>query len=97
MLPTVDSEGKLYEYAMSSNGNNQQSGSALKGKKQYEGTHDKVTGERLRYSAADDSISLMDMVRQERAGSRKVNNMDMEFANRIAGDASFEVKDKTLF
>ncbi|KAI8328978.1 CwfJ C-terminus 1-domain-containing protein-like protein [Chlamydoabsidia padenii] len=90
MLPTVDSEGKLYEYALSSKGNTQQDGSLLKGKKQYEGTHDKVTGERLRYSAADDSMSLMDMVRQERAGSRKVNNMDMEFANRIAGDASFE-------
>ncbi|CAO3586095.1 unnamed protein product [Absidia cylindrospora] len=86
MLPTVDSEGKVYEYALT----NQQNATTTKGKKQYEGTHDKETGERLRYSAADDSMSLMDMVRQERAGSRKVNNMDMEFANRIVTDTSYE-------
>ncbi|KAI8088679.1 CwfJ C-terminus 1-domain-containing protein-like protein [Halteromyces radiatus] len=89
MLPTVDREGKVYEYALAGGGQIQDS-TQLKGKKQYEGTHDKATGERLRYSAADDGMSLMDMVRQEKAGSRRVNNMDMEFANRIVADASFE-------
>lgn len=41
-------------------------------------------------------MSLMDMVRQERAGSRRVNNMDLEFANRIVSDASFEVSSTCL-
>lgn len=34
----------------------------------------------------------MDMVRQEKAGSRATNNMDLEFANKIVTDASFEVQ-----
>ncbi|CAO3644300.1 unnamed protein product [Cunninghamella echinulata] len=88
VLPTVDSEGKLYDYALSK-GKVQEKGK-IKGKQLYEGTHDKVTGERIRYSATDDSLSLMDMVRQERAGGRRGNNMDLEFANRIVTDASFE-------
>lgn len=89
VLPTVDSEGKLYDYALSK-GKVQEKGN-IKGKQLYKGTHDKVTGERIRYSATDDSLSLMDMVRQERAGGRRGNNMDLEFANRIVTDASFEV------
>ncbi|KAI9303435.1 CwfJ C-terminus 1-domain-containing protein-like protein [Cunninghamella echinulata] len=88
VLPTVDSEGKLYDYALSK-GKVPEKGN-IKGKQLYKGTHDKVTGERIRYSATDDSLSLMDMVRQERAGGRRGNNMDLEFANRIVTDASFE-------
>ncbi|CAO3613613.1 unnamed protein product [Cunninghamella blakesleeana] len=88
VLPTVDSEGKLYDYALLK-GKSQEKGK-IKGKQLYAGTHDKETGERIKYSAADDSMSLMDMVRQERGGNRKVNNMDLEFANRIVSDAAFE-------
>ncbi|KAI8069877.1 CwfJ C-terminus 1-domain-containing protein-like protein [Gongronella butleri] len=87
VLPTIDSQGKLYDYALSSGGG---AAANVKGKQRFAGTHDKVTGERLRYSAADDGVSLMDMVRQERAGSRRATDMDMDFANRIVADATFE-------
>ncbi|KAI9471869.1 MAG: CwfJ C-terminus 1-domain-containing protein-like protein [Benjaminiella poitrasii] len=86
VLPTLDNQGRIYDYALKQGDTEQQ---ALKGKKQYEGTHDKVTGERIRYGTADDNLSLADMVRQERGGNQSFN-MDLEFANRIATDASFE-------
>ncbi|KAF7727149.1 hypothetical protein EC973_008010 [Apophysomyces ossiformis] len=86
VLPTVDREGRLYDYALSK----EQNTGKVKGKERYKGTHDPVTGERLKYGTADDTMSLMDMVRQEKAGSRMATNMDMEFANRIMTDASFE-------
>ncbi|KAI7901005.1 CwfJ C-terminus 1-domain-containing protein-like protein [Cokeromyces recurvatus] len=86
VLPTLDSQGRIYDYALNQGNPEQQ---VLKGKKQYEGTHDKLTGERLRYGTADDYLSLADMVRQEKGGNQSFN-MDMEFANRIASDASFQ-------
>lgn len=85
VLPSLDSQGRLYDYALK-----QGSEENLKGKRKYEGTHDKVTGERIKYGTSDDTLSLAEMVRQERGGSRSMN-MDMEFANRIVADASFEV------
>lgn len=85
VLPSLDSQGRLYDYALK-----QGSEEVLKGKQKYEGTHDKVTGERIKYGTSDDTLSLAEMVRQERGGSRSMN-MDMEFANRIVADASFEV------
>ncbi|CEP11049.1 hypothetical protein [Parasitella parasitica] len=87
VLPSLDSQGRLYDYAMKQ-GNPEQE--ALKGKKRYEGTHDNLTGERLRYGTSDDTLSLAEMVRQERGGNSRVSNTDMEFANRIMADASFE-------
>lgn len=87
VLPSLDSQGRLYDYSLKQ-GN--QEHEALKGKKKYEGTHDKVTGERIRYGTSDDTLSLAEMVRQEKGGSRS-SNMDMEFANRIMSDATFEV------
>jgi hypothetical protein len=86
VLPSLDSQGRLYDYALKQGSEEE----ALKGKKKYEGTHDKVTGERIKYGTSDDTLSLAEMVRQERGGSRSMN-MDMEFANRIVADASFEV------
>lgn len=87
VLPTLDSQGRLYDYALKQGDPEHE---ALKGKKKYEGTHDKITGERVRYGTSDDTLSLAEMVRQEKGGSRS-SNMDMEFANRIMNDATFEV------
>lgn len=87
VLPTLDSQGRLYDYALRQ-GNSEQE--ALKGKKKYEGTHDKVTGERVRYGTSDDTLSLAEMVRQEKGGNSRSSNMDLEFANRIMNDATFE-------
>lgn len=86
VLPSLDNEGRLYDYALKQGDQNHE---AVKGKKKYEGTHDKVTGERIRYGTSDDTLSLAEMVRQEKGGSRS-SNMDMEFANRIMADATFE-------
>lgn len=88
VLPTFDSQGRLHDYALNQKS---QRPEELKGKKKYEGTHDRVTGERIRYGTADDTLSLAEMVRQEKAGGRSFD-MDMEFANRIVSDASFEVR-----
>lgn len=85
VLPTLDSHGRMYDYALKTNEQPLE-----KGKHKYQGTHDKLTGERIKYGTADDQLSLADMVRQERA--HKDSSMDLEFANRIVGDASFEVK-----
>jgi hypothetical protein len=85
VLPTLDSHGRMYDYALKSNEQPLE-----KGKHKYQGTHDKLTGERIKYGTADDQLSLADMVKQERA--HKDSSMDLEFANRIVGDASFEVK-----
>lgn len=87
VLPQLDSQGRLYDYALKQ-GNPEHE--ALKGKKKYEGTHDKITGERLRYGTSDDTLSLAEMVRQEKGGNSRSSNMDMEFANRIMADAAFE-------
>lgn len=87
VLPSLDSQGRLYDYAMKQGDPEYES---LKGKKKYEGTHDKSTGERLRYGTSDDTLSLAEMVRQERGGNSRASNMDMEFANRIMADATFE-------
>jgi hypothetical protein len=48
----------------------------------------------LRLNADDDSISLSELVRQERfgAGSADQKNLDMELAKAIAGDGRFVVR-----
>lgn len=92
VLPTIDSQGRLYDYALHT-GNKDQP--VLKGKQRYEGTHDKVTGERIKYGTADESMSIADMVRQERGGGHSFD-MDMEFANRIVSDAAFQVSSNKM-
>lgn len=54
-------------------------------------SHDPKTGELLQRSADDSSLSLAELVRQERfsGGSADQKNMDYEMANRIATDGKF--------
>ncbi|KAI7858632.1 CwfJ C-terminus 1-domain-containing protein-like protein [Circinella umbellata] len=89
ILPTVDSEGRFYDYALT-NDKTISSDRKGKNKERFQHTHDPKTGERLRYGTTDDTMSLMDMVRQEKAGSRTTSNMDLEFANKIMTDSSYE-------
>ncbi|KAI9271408.1 CwfJ C-terminus 1-domain-containing protein-like protein [Sporodiniella umbellata] len=86
VLPAFDNQGRLYDYALNQKSQKKEE---LKGKRKYEGTHDRMTGERIKYGTADESLSLAEMVRQERGGGRGFD-MDMEFANRIVSDTTFE-------
>lgn len=55
-------------------------------------SHDPKTGELIRHNADDDSITLAELVRQERfsAGSADQKNMDAEIADRIARDTRYD-------
>lgn len=55
-------------------------------------THDAKTGELLRYNADDDTVTLAELVRQERfgAGSADQKSMDAELASRIMNDKRFD-------
>ncbi|KAI7864111.1 CwfJ C-terminus 1-domain-containing protein-like protein [Spinellus fusiger] len=87
VLPTVDSDGRLYDTALSHPGTSNRERSK---KERFAGTHDPKTGERIKYSTSENAMSLMEMVRQEKAGSKRATNMDLEFANRIVSDVTFE-------
>ncbi|KAH8550809.1 CwfJ C-terminus 1-domain-containing protein-like protein [Umbelopsis sp. PMI_123] len=90
VVPTVDSQGRLHEFALSNTSTFPSDGPQRKRKEKFEGTHDSKTGERLKYGSNDDKVSLDDLVRQEKAGTRSATDMDMDLANRIAGDVTFE-------
>ena len=51
-------------------------------------THD-ASGERIRYFKEDDDLSLTELVRQERIGTR--DTMDSQIAERIMKDTLFKV------
>jgi len=90
VVPTVDSQGRLHEFAISGTSASASSVPQRKHKEKFEGTHDSKTGERLKYGSNDDKLTLDDMLRQEKAGTRSATDMDMDLANRIAGDVTFE-------
>lgn len=99
VLPTLDGQGRLYDVGTSRPG--QDEDTALKpGNRGYRNqrikadrveTHDPKTGERVRYGADDDSVSLAELVRQEKfkGGSSDQKNYDAEFASRIATDGHY--------
>jgi hypothetical protein len=55
-------------------------------------SHDPKTGEVLRLSADDSSLTLSELVQQERfsGGGGDQRELDAEYAQRIAGDARFK-------
>ncbi|PWN42775.1 hypothetical protein IE81DRAFT_289722 [Ceraceosorus guamensis] len=99
VLPTLDARGRLYDVGSGQAAQNPTSitsGNRLAEKnnpdrKRFE-SHDKKTGERLRYNADDDEVTLAELVRQERfgAGSSDQKDMDAEFAKRIMNDSNFK-------
>ncbi|CAG8642826.1 11307_t:CDS:2, partial [Cetraspora pellucida] len=86
VLPLLDSGGRPYDLSGTTSKFSQHVGSSRRKKEKIE-THD-VTGQRIRYFSNDDELTLNDLVRQERLGSRK--SMDSQVAERIVGDSKFE-------
>ncbi|KZT73833.1 hypothetical protein DAEQUDRAFT_742914 [Daedalea quercina L-15889] len=90
VLPTLDIRGNLYDV-----GQGQQDTPAPPGNRkkrdQFE-THDRKTGEQIRYNADDDSITLGEMLRQERMrnGPADQKNLDMEYAKQVMTDGGFQ-------
>lgn len=90
VLPTLDARGKLYDVGRGENDATLPPGNRKK-KEKFE-TRDPKTGEIVRYNADDDTITLREMLRQERfeAGMTDQKNLDAQFAKAIMGDGKFE-------
>lgn len=60
---------------------------------QYE-THDRKTGEVLRINPDDDTMTLGEMLRQERmgAGMADQKDLDAQYARAVMGDGKFQVR-----
>ncbi|RUS19538.1 hypothetical protein BC937DRAFT_87318 [Endogone sp. FLAS-F59071] len=90
VIPTIDSSGRLHEFALKPSSPSPAAASSRRKKEAFD-SHDPRTGERVRYQRGDDTISLEDLVRQERYGARGIGDMDKELAGRIVGDAKFQM------
>ncbi|PWZ02254.1 hypothetical protein BCV70DRAFT_60309 [Testicularia cyperi] len=90
VLPTLDARGRMYDVGSLSAGHSGSDEASKKRSGRFE-ARDPKTGAVTRYSADDDSLSLGDLVRQERfsAGSRADKDMDHEFASNIMADAGY--------
>lgn len=91
VLPTLDIRGNLYDVGEGKDTPPLPSGNRKK-KEQFE-TRDHKTGEQIRYNPDDDTITLGEMLRQERMrnGPADQKNMDMEYAKQIMTDGGFQV------
>ncbi|KAF9516370.1 hypothetical protein BS47DRAFT_1376037 [Hydnum rufescens UP504] len=91
VLPTLDGRGRLYDVGSGKDDPTLLPGNRKK-KDKYVETRDPKTGEVLRINADDDSVTLGDMLRQERfsAGMADQKNLDAELAGAIMGDGKFE-------
>ncbi|BGP03951.1 Complexed with Cdc5 protein Cwf19 [Rhodotorula toruloides ATCC 204091] len=96
VLPTVDGRGRMYDVgvgtALADKHEEERKAKGRRGKKEMAfQSHDPQTGEVIRNNADDDSLSLQDLVRQERfsGGQDDARALDASFANRIATDARF--------
>ncbi|KAI5475283.1 cell cycle control protein, Cwf19 [Pseudohyphozyma bogoriensis] len=92
MLPTLDGRGRLYDVGTGTEKPDESAPGKRKKKEKAFETHDPKTGERIRINPDDDSLSISELVRQERfaAGAQDQKDMDFEIASRIAGDARFD-------
>lgn len=93
VLPTLDIRGNLYDVGQGKEDAPMPSGNRKKREQQFE-SHDRKTGEQIRINADDDSITLGEMLRQERMrnGPADQKNMDMEYAKQIMTDSGFKVR-----
>ncbi|GAA5983741.1 hypothetical protein JCM11641_001740 [Rhodosporidiobolus odoratus] len=97
VLPTLDGRGRLYDtgigtaHADREEEERKRKGGRGKKEKVFQ-SHDSKTGEVIRHAADDDSLSLGDLVRQERfsGGMNDQKSLDAEVANRIATDARYK-------
>ncbi|KXN88124.1 Pre-mRNA-splicing factor cwf19 [Leucoagaricus sp. SymC.cos] len=91
VLPTLDVRGKLYDIGHGKEDDRPQPGNRIKKEEKFE-THDRKTGDIIRYNADDDEMTLGELLRQERfgAGMSDQKNLDAQFAKAIMGDGKFE-------
>ncbi|KAL4080953.1 CwfJ C-terminus 1-domain-containing protein-like protein [Scleroderma citrinum] len=90
VLPTLDARGRMYDVGFGKSDGEPLPGNRKK-KDKFE-TRDPKTGEIVRYNADDDTITLREMLRQERfeAGIADQKNLDAQFAKAVMGDSKFE-------
>ncbi|KAF5360647.1 hypothetical protein D9756_004848 [Leucocoprinus leucothites] len=91
VLPTLDVRGRLYDVGHGKEDNAPVPGNRRKKEEKFE-THDRKTGDIIRYNADDDNMTLGEMLRQERfgAGMSDQKDLDAQFAKAIMGDGKFE-------
>ncbi|KIK80993.1 hypothetical protein PAXRUDRAFT_15491 [Paxillus rubicundulus Ve08.2h10] len=90
VLPTLDAHGRLYDV-----GHGKSDAEPLQGnrkKKEKFENRDPKTGNIIRYNADDDTMTLGEMLRQERfgAGISDQKDLDAQYAKAIMGDGKFE-------
>ncbi|OBZ68794.1 Pre-mRNA-splicing factor cwf19 [Grifola frondosa] len=90
VLPTLDARGRLYDVGLGKDEPALPPGNRKK--KEIVETRDPKTGELIRYNADDDTITLGEMLREEKfgAGMADQKNLDAEFARAIMADGKFE-------
>ncbi|EIN12832.1 hypothetical protein PUNSTDRAFT_82258 [Punctularia strigosozonata HHB-11173 SS5] len=93
VLPSLDGRGRLYDTGApgSSSKDDRPPPPGNRRKKEKVETRDPKTGEIVRYNADDDTLTLGDMLRQEKfgAGASDQKDMDVEFAKQIMTDGGF--------
>lgn len=96
VLPTLDARGRLYDVGTSKSGESapapHQPGNRRKRVTNNIETHDPLTGEVIRREGDDDTLTLSELVRQEKfkAGRGDQKDFDAEFAAQIAGDGAYK-------
>ncbi|KAL0954774.1 hypothetical protein HGRIS_003724 [Hohenbuehelia grisea] len=90
VLPTMDAHGRLYDVGHGAEDDSLLPGNRKK-KEKFE-TRDPKTGDIVRYNADDDTVTLGEMLRQEKfgAGMADQKDLDAQFAKAIMGDGKFE-------
>ena len=91
LLPTLDGRGRMYDVGHGAADAPQMPGNRKK--KEKVETRDPKTGDIVRYNADDDSMTLGEMLRQEKlsAGMADQKNLNAQFAQAIATDGGFKV------
>ncbi|KAF9534534.1 CwfJ C-terminus 1-domain-containing protein-like protein [Crepidotus variabilis] len=92
VLPTLDARGKMYDVGHGGKDDERTEAGNRKKKEQHFETHDRKTGEVLRINADDDTMTLGEMLRQERmgAGMADQKDLDAQYAKAIMGDGKFQ-------
>ncbi|KAF9496556.1 hypothetical protein BDN71DRAFT_1446054 [Pleurotus eryngii] len=90
LLPTLDGRGRMYDVGHGAADTPRMPGNRRK--KEKVETRDPKTGDIVRYNADDDSMTLGEMLRQEKlsAGMADQKNLNAQFAQAIATDGRFK-------
>lgn len=91
VLPTLDARGRMYDVGHGRGEEEARPGNRKKKEEKFE-THDPKTGQVIRINADDDTVTLGEMLRQERmgAGMADQKNLDAQYARAIMGDGKYQ-------